>query len=569
MLYCVVQVGGRMSKTKLGKNSLGLTARILLGSGLVLTLTQSLEESDASGKSIAALRQQAWAKEVFAGNLLQFRGTEKDILAVKDEEQSFTKSSVAFPLSSFKPARLSEGAYIRIAETDETKVPEAALALTTRTLSELSDGIEVSRTKKGDRRLGWGWEPFKVDHGRKAIALNWSGSVWAMGGPFEDRTHDELPKQAFAPSDDLNMVMADASKFLLPEPIEAPAVMMAQNDQQPATVDGAEQVDGVVTGSTALAYAPNSAEGLEAPFEAILTEQRTGQISEDNQITVLGAVEQINKELDAEGAPKLIAAISALPRARAPMASEAVATAATEEVSKPLDVSPLVASLEDLSKNSNPEAAEVTDTADEGLTLAKSKAARSAELKLASLTTGTGEDKEPKKRSRFARWFGFGSPKKAKIDARGEHAWITNKIPKSSYTKKQKTCLANAIYFESRSEPEKGQIAVAQVVINRVKNPTYPDSICGVVYQNQHKRNRCQFSFACDRIPDRVRSKKSWDMAWKIANEVVNEEVWLKEIGSSTHYHATYVKPRWARSMKRLDKIGLHIFYKTYGGGWT
>ena len=184
--------------------------------------------------------------------------------------------------------------------------------------------------------------------------------------------------------------------------------------------------------------------------------------------------------------------------------------------------------------------------------------------------SGKPEEKA-KKKSRWASWFSFGSSKgkKVKIPTKGEHAWVTNPLPKSSYSKKQKTCLANAIYFESRSEPINGQIAVAQVVMNRVKNPTYPNSICGVVYQNKHRRNACQFSFACDRIRDRIRDKKSWDTAWKIANQVVNQEVWLKEIGSSTHYHATYVRPRWARTMKRRKKIGLHIFYKTYGGGWS
>ncbi|SNY92441.1 Cell Wall Hydrolase [Cohaesibacter sp. ES.047] len=547
-----------MSNTKLGKNSLGLTARILLGSGLVLVFTQSLDEAGTAGPSVASLNQQAWTREVFAGNLLEHRGTSKDILAPKTQDTGYGRSSARLQATAFDPTKSNQSAYIRIAETSNTSTSVETLKLTANSLSDLKEAVHVSRKGKSDRRLGWGWEPFKVGHGRRAIALNWSGSLWSMSGPFEKRAHEALPKQAFAPSDDLKLVMADASKFLPPEPLIAPTSMVAKAEIPANSAIKAEQRP--IADTAALAYAPNSAEALEAPFEAILTEQRKGQISEDNQVTVLSAVEQINGELDEDDATSALATLSTLPRSRAPVST----SSDTDEnkVSKPLDTSPLVASLEALPKNTGDE----TATQNEGLTLAMSKARR-AELKLASLTTG--EDEEPKKRSRFARWFGFGGPTKAKIDPKGEHAWITNKLPKSSFSKKQKTCLANAIYFESRSEPEKGQIAVAQVVVNRVKNPTYPNSICGVVYQNQHKRNRCQFSFACDRIPDRVRSKKAWDTAWKIANQVVKQEVWLKEIGSSTHYHATYVHPRWARTMKRLDKIGLHIFYKTYGGGWS
>ena len=150
-----------------------------------------------------------------------------------------------------------------------------------------------------------------------------------------------------------------------------------------------------------------------------------------------------------------------------------------------------------------------------------------------------------------------------------EHWWVKSELPKNSTSRRQKKCLAEAIYFEARSEPIDGQIAVAQVVLNRVKNPTYPNSICGVVYQNQHKRNRCQFSYACDGIRDRINDKTAWDVAERLTNEVLNGEHWLEAVGSSTHYHATYVSPRWARTMKKRDHIGLHIFYQTHGGGWS
>jgi spore germination cell wall hydrolase CwlJ-like protein len=115
----------------------------------------------------------------------------------------------------------------------------------------------------------------------------------------------------------------------------------------------------------------------------------------------------------------------------------------------------------------------------------------------------------------------------------------------------------------------RGQAAVAQVILNRVKNPAYPKSICGVVYQNKNWRNRCQFSFACDKIKDRVNDPKRWELASYVARETTHGRIWLPEVGSSTHYHATYVKPRWARAMQKVGRIGLHVFYRTFGGGWS
>lgn len=155
------------------------------------------------------------------------------------------------------------------------------------------------------------------------------------------------------------------------------------------------------------------------------------------------------------------------------------------------------------------------------------------------------------------------------IDAKGEHKWVLNKLARVNHKKDQRRCLAAGIYFEARGEPVNGQKAVAQVILNRVKAPAYPNTICGVVYQNKRKRNRCQFSFACDGIRDRVRDSASWKTAEEITDDILAGRFWLKSVGSSTHYHATYVNPRWARTMKRRVKIGRHIFYKTHGGGWS
>jgi spore germination cell wall hydrolase CwlJ-like protein len=154
-------------------------------------------------------------------------------------------------------------------------------------------------------------------------------------------------------------------------------------------------------------------------------------------------------------------------------------------------------------------------------------------------------------------------------DGKPDHWWVMNKIPTNARSATEQKCLATAIYFEARGEPMKGELAVAQVVINRLKNPAYPSTVCGVVYQNKNMRNACQFSFACDGIKDRITDQTSWKRAQTLAKRVLNEDNWWNaDVGSSTHYHATYVRPRWAKTMKKMQKLGHHVFYKTYGGGW-
>ncbi|MBZ9771900.1 cell wall hydrolase [Mesorhizobium sp. CO1-1-8] len=153
--------------------------------------------------------------------------------------------------------------------------------------------------------------------------------------------------------------------------------------------------------------------------------------------------------------------------------------------------------------------------------------------------------------------------------AKGDHSWIQNPLPASVFSKKEQACLANGIYFEARSESVRGQAAVAQVILNRVRNPTYPNSICGVVYQNDSWFNRCQFSFACDGRKKRIDSPAAYNTAQEIAMAVTAGKIFIPEVGSSTHYYAQYVHPGWARTMQKMTKIGLHIFYRTYGGGWS
>jgi hypothetical protein len=149
----------------------------------------------------------------------------------------------------------------------------------------------------------------------------------------------------------------------------------------------------------------------------------------------------------------------------------------------------------------------------------------------------TGDDKRPKSPAERLALLG---PKRAKAEK----------------------CLANAVYFEARSEPVRGQIAVAQVVMNRVFSGYYPGDVCGVVYQNAHRHLACQFTFACDGIPDVVNDPEAWQRASRIARETLDGKLWLADVSKATHYHADYVRPYWVRAMHKNAKIGLHTFYR-------
>jgi spore germination cell wall hydrolase CwlJ-like protein len=126
----------------------------------------------------------------------------------------------------------------------------------------------------------------------------------------------------------------------------------------------------------------------------------------------------------------------------------------------------------------------------------------------------------------------------------------------------EENCLARAVYFEARSESALGQMAVAKVILNRVKAPNYPKSICGVVYQGSHRRNSCQFSFACDGQADDVRQPAAWSQAKHIAKRAIDgDKAVAAKMQGALFYHADYVKPKWARSMRKVMKVGRHIFY--------
>ena len=132
---------------------------------------------------------------------------------------------------------------------------------------------------------------------------------------------------------------------------------------------------------------------------------------------------------------------------------------------------------------------------------------------------------------------------------------------------KAERCLANAVYFEARGEPVRGQIAVAQVVMNRVFSPFYPNDVCDVVYQNANRHLACQFTFACDGIPDVVTEPDAWARAKRIARDVLDGKLWMPEVAKSTHYHAYWVHPSWVAEMKKMYKLGVHTFYRPRAWG--
>lgn len=134
------------------------------------------------------------------------------------------------------------------------------------------------------------------------------------------------------------------------------------------------------------------------------------------------------------------------------------------------------------------------------------------------------------------------------------------------YAKAQR-CLANAIYWEARSEPVRGQMAVAQVVMNRVFSPFYPNDVCSVVYQNAHRHLSCQFTFACDGKRKTITERGHWARANRIAKQTLDGQIYVQEVAKSTHYHAAYVNPIWNREMKKLVRFGLHSFYRPYAWG--
>jgi spore germination cell wall hydrolase CwlJ-like protein len=126
-------------------------------------------------------------------------------------------------------------------------------------------------------------------------------------------------------------------------------------------------------------------------------------------------------------------------------------------------------------------------------------------------------------------------------------------------------CLTEAIYFEARGEPVEGQVAVAEVVLNRVDSPRYPNAICDVINQGTGEMHACQFSYTCDGLPEAVADQDAWERAAKIARLLKNGMPRLVT-ADATHYHADYVDPHWAHVYPRTARVGRHLFYKQTPG---
>jgi len=129
-------------------------------------------------------------------------------------------------------------------------------------------------------------------------------------------------------------------------------------------------------------------------------------------------------------------------------------------------------------------------------------------------------------------------------------------------------CMSLAVYYEAGSESASGQHAVAQVVINRMRHPAWPHSVCGVVFQGSERPTGCQFTFTCDGALKRPPSGRRWRMAQAVASSALSGYV-ATEVGLATHYHTDWVAPRWAPSLKKLTQLGTHIFYTWKGKGGT
>lgn len=127
-------------------------------------------------------------------------------------------------------------------------------------------------------------------------------------------------------------------------------------------------------------------------------------------------------------------------------------------------------------------------------------------------------------------------------------------------------CLSQAVWYEAASESEAGQRAVAQVVLNRVAHPSWPGSVCGVVYQGSRRKTGCQFTFTCDGSLSRRAGGASWSRAREVASDALSGSVYAP-IGLATHYHTLWVDPVWSGSLDHVGTIGAHRFYRNRGAG--
>lgn len=127
-------------------------------------------------------------------------------------------------------------------------------------------------------------------------------------------------------------------------------------------------------------------------------------------------------------------------------------------------------------------------------------------------------------------------------------------------------CMTAALFYEAASEGDAGQRAVAQVVLNRLRHPAFPKSVCGVVFQGADRATGCQFTFTCDGSLARRPSEGGWNRARRIAEQALSGKV-DRDVGLATHYHTQWVVPYWRTDLTKLALVGAHIFYR-WQGGW-
>lgn len=141
-------------------------------------------------------------------------------------------------------------------------------------------------------------------------------------------------------------------------------------------------------------------------------------------------------------------------------------------------------------------------------------------------------------------------------------------LAKASDYERSRACLASAVYYEAGNEPLDGQRAVAQVILNRLRHPAFPHTVCGVVFQGVERKLGCQFTFTCDGAMARKPTEKGWARSQAVADAALGGYVFAP-VGWATHYHANYVVPYWASSLAKVATIGAHVFYRWSGRSGT
>lgn len=185
-----------------------------------------------------------------------------------------------------------------------------------------------------------------------------------------------------------------------------------------------------------------------------------------------------------------------------------------------------------------------------------------ARVELTSLRTGDGL------RARGAgTLFETGDPRGMMLQAvlRGPSAApetaATRLTPEQQLNQRELGCLARGIYYEARGETQRGQVAVAEVIMNRTRSTAYPNTICGVVYQGSHRSTGCQFTFTCDGSLNQRPRGRAWERAQRTAAAVMLG-YHRPMTGGATHYHTTGVNPVWNSGLVETTRIGVHIFYR-------